>query len=248
MRKKIVAGNWKMNLTKAEAVTLYQEIQKENLPSNVEVMVFSPFLFLDTLINNKTTSISVGAQNFHAEAKGAFTGEVSYSQLLDLGIKHALVGHSERRILFQEDNKTIQSKVNAAISNDLQIIFCCGEPLDVRESGKHIEYVLQQLAESIFHLSVTDFQKIVIAYEPIWAIGTGKTATPEQAEEMHAAIRKAIASHYSTTAAESISILYGGSCNAKNAKELFSKPNIDGGLIGGASLKAEDFVAIITSF
>lgn len=249
MRKKIVAGNWKMNLTKNEALSLYQEITKKTTElTGVEILAFSPLLFLDALKQKESNQFKIGAQNFFFESSGAFTGEVSYSQLKDLGVMNALVGHSERRMIFNEDDATIRLKMDAGIAAGMRIVYCCGEPLNIREDNQHTAYVIEQMKNNIFHLKESDFQQIVIAYEPIWAIGTGKTATPNQAEEMHAQIRKAIAERYSSELSEKISILYGGSCNPKNAVELFAKPNIDGGLIGGASLKAGDFIEIAKSF
>lgn len=249
MRRKIVAGNWKMNLTKSEALSLYDNISSaENLAADVEKMIFAPLLFLDALKQNESGLIKIGAQNFYSEAAGAFTGEVSFSQLKDLGIRYVLVGHSERRVIFKEDDELVKAKVNAAINAGLKVVFCCGESLEIREAGTHISFVVNQLKNNIFQLPEEAFGQIIIAYEPIWAIGTGKTATPEQAEEMHEQIRLAVAQQYSNYLAEQTPILYGGSCNAGNAKELFSKPNIDGGLIGGASLKTTDFIQIINSF
>lgn len=248
MRSKIVAGNWKMNLLKKEALSLYNEIAAMALAADVEKMIFAPSLFLDALKQQSNSKIVVGAQNFHAQTSGAFTGEISFAQLKDMGITHVLVGHSERRMLFNETNEVVKAKVTAAVEAGLNVIFCCGEPLEVREANQHVSYVVNQLKENIFHLSEEQFQQLVIAYEPIWAIGTGKTASPEQAEEMHEQIRLAIAHQCSNFLAEKTAILYGGSCNAANAKELFAKPNIDGGLIGGASLKAADFAQIINAF
>jgi triosephosphate isomerase len=246
MRKKIVAANWKMNLLKSEAIDLFKEMNDIEIPSNTEVLVFAPFLFLDAL-SQFQDKIQLGSQNFYPLDKGAFTGEISYSQLKDLGIKNVLIGHSERRIIFKEDNTLIRQKIDVAIENNLNPIYCCGEQLEIRESNQHIEFVIKQLQDNLFHLSNEQIQKVVIAYEPVWAIGTGKTASTAQAEEMHLAIRAAIASTYSSEIANNISILYGGSCNAQNANELFSCENIDGGLIGGASLNAIDFKAIILS-
>lgn len=247
MRRKIVAGNWKMNLTKGEALDLYHSIGQEKI-DNVSRVIFSPLLFLDALKYVETPEIPIGAQNFFPIKEGAFTGEVSYAQLKDLGIENVIIGHSERRTIFHEDDALIRQKVEVAIAAGLHVYFCCGESLEVRESGKHFDYVLHQLTDNLFHLEKEKFSQITIAYEPIWAIGTGKTATPEQAEEMHERIRLAIAQYYSNTLAESTSILYGGSCKPSNAKELFAKKNIDGGLIGGASLNAKDFNNIAKSF
>jgi triosephosphate isomerase (TIM) len=246
MRKKIVAGNWKMNLSKNEALNLYQSLQNFHKTDNLEVSVFAPFIYLDAL-NNCKNEVGIGAQNFYPEEKGAFTGEVSISQLKDLGITKVLVGHSERRSLFNEDNELIKYKVDKALALSFDLIYCCGEPIEIREEKRELHYVYKQLELNLFHLSKEELKKVVIAYEPIWAIGTGKTATTEQAEEMHRNIRMAIADKYDQATADSISILYGGSCNAANASELFACANIDGGLIGGASLKLEDFIAIINA-
>jgi len=249
MRKKIVAGNWKMNLTKSQALNLYQTIcaaEAEN--AGVELQVYSPALFLDALKSNESARVKIGAQNFYYEENGAFTGEISYSQLTDLKVDNVLVGHSERRNIFGETDEIIRKKVDAVANAGFNIMFCCGENEAVRESGKQVEFVLAQLKNNLFQLSETDFQRVSIAYEPIWAIGTGKTATPEQANEMHEQIRLAIAQRYSNSLAEATSILYGGSCKPSNAKELFAQPHIDGGLIGGAALQAESFLQIVKAF
>jgi triosephosphate isomerase len=246
MRKKIVAGNWKMNLTKSEALNLYQSLANYSKKENLEVSVFSSFLFLDAL-KSIENEVGIGAQNFYHEEKGAFTGEVSFSQLKDLGIQKVLIGHSERRMLFNEGNDLIKLKVNQALNNKFDIIYCCGEPIEIREEKRELHYVYKQLELNLFHLSKDQIKNIVIAYEPIWAIGTGKTATIEQAEDMHRNIRIALKDKYDKETADSISIIYGGSCNAKNAKDLFECKNIDGGLIGGASLITADFLKIIDS-
>jgi triosephosphate isomerase len=248
MRKKTVAGNWKMNLGKEQAIKLFGEIElrSEDVKDEVNLMVFPPFVYLDVLLTARNTDsrIRIGAQNFYPADSGAFTGEVSIAQLKELGVDAVLIGHSERREHFGETNEFLKRKVDAALSAGLTPVFCCGEPLAVRKAGKQDDYVQQQLEESLFHLHVTQFEKVIIAYEPIWAIGTGMTATAEQAEEMHSFIRSLVQLKYRQDAAHAVTILYGGSCNASNAKELFAMPNVDGGLIGGASLKAEDFLAI----
>ena len=248
MRKKTVAGNWKMNLSKDEAIKLFGEIEarSEDVQDEVNMYVFAPFIYLDALITakNSDSRILIGAQNFYPADKGAYTGEVSITQLKNLGVDAVLIGHSERREHFGETNEFIKQKVDAAIQAGLTPIFCCGEPLSVRESGTQNDYVQTQLEESLFHLSVTDFDKVVIAYEPIWAIGTGKTATKEEAEDMHKFIRSLVLLKYRQVTADLATILYGGSCTPSNAKELFAMPNVDGGLIGGASLKAQDFLEI----
>lgn len=248
MRKKIVAGNWKMNLLPVEAQILYREIiDKKSDDSSVEMMVFPPALYISDLMK-MNAEVSVGAQNFYPEEKGAFTGEISVAQVTAMGVKQVLIGHSERRMYFEENGQLLKRKVDAALNFDLTPIFCCGEPLDIREKNGQGDYVLRQLEESLFHLSAEKLKKCVIAYEPVWAIGTGKTASIEQAEEMHASIRRWIREKYDHTTADAISILYGGSCNASNAKELFACPNVDGGLIGGASLDADSFIKIAQSF
>lgn len=247
-RRKIVAGNWKMNLKANDAIELCRNLKRDfHEKSNIEVFVFPSFVFLHA-IKSELTNIQLGAQNFYPKDKGAFTGEISVEQLKDAGVTAVLVGHSERRQYFSENNLFLKEKVNSALENNFTPFFCCGESLEIRESNSHVEFVKKQLEESLFHLDASEIQKVVIAYEPIWAIGTGVTATTEQAEEMHAAIRKIISEKYNQDIANSISILYGGSCNASNAKELFACPNVDGGLIGGASLDANSFVSIIQSF
>lgn len=247
MRKKIVAGNWKMNLLLSEAKKLVQDLSSFN-DSSVEMILFPPALFIKEVIGCKNDLIQVGAQNFYPKDKGAYTGEISMTQLRDLGVTYVLIGHSERRAYFSENEAFLKSKVDAALENDLTAVFCCGEPLGIRESNKELSFVKQQLMDSLFHLTEDQIIKCVIAYEPVWAIGTGMTATVEQAEEMHKAIRSWVEERYNKTVADSISILYGGSCNAKNAEELFACPNVDGGLIGGASLESEAFLTIATSF
>jgi triosephosphate isomerase (TIM) len=246
MRKKIVAGNWKMNLSAVEALELYQGMGKLDIAPGVDVFVFPPSLFIDRL-TGQPGLIRVGAQNGYHVPKGAFTGEVSMQQLDEIGVQAVLVGHSERRTYFHEDNTLLKLKVDAALENNLQPFFCCGEPLEVRQANDHKNYVRRQLEESLFHLPEEAFAKTVIAYEPIWAIGTGLTATEEQAEEMHAAIRSWIAEAYGAVVAENYSILYGGSCNPSNAAALFACPNVDGGLIGGASLKLSDIEILVAA-
>ncbi|MCQ2959271.1 MAG: triose-phosphate isomerase [Bacteroidales bacterium] len=249
MRKKIVAGNWKCNTTLQEGIALAKEVNAIVKTSDVQVILGTPFIHLTEvvkLVDNK--AIAVSAQNCAAEAKGAFTGEVSAAMVKSTGAEYVILGHSERRGYYGETSEILNKKLALALENGLTPIYCCGEALDVREAGKENEFVINQLEETIFQLSADDFKKLVIAYEPIWAIGTGKTATSDQAEDMLKTIREAIAAKYGQAIADETSILYGGSCNAKNAKELFAKPNIDGGLIGGASLKAEDFNTIVMSF
>lgn len=252
MRKKIVAGNWKMNLSIADACQLVEQViaQAPTLDENKQVIFCTPFTHLsaidDVLCDAEKNQFFLGAQNCNDKASGAYTGEISIAMLQDVGVDAVIIGHSERRQYYHEDASFLKAKVDALIAHDMQVLFCCGEPLDIREAGKQNEYVAQQLADSLFHLDAADIiNHIVIAYEPIWAIGTGKTASTQQAQDMHAFIRAQIAQQYSPEVADAISILYGGSCNASNAKELFACPDVDGGLIGGAALKAETFVPII---
>ena len=251
MRKNIVVGNWKMNLNREEGIKLVEEvISLVSSDNNVEV-VFSPsFLYLHKV--NKMCAndnlLQTASQNISYNESGAFTGEVSAQMVNSLNVKYTILGHSERREYFNETNIELKQKVDLSLKNNLEIIFCCGESLNQRESGVHFDWIKQQLTESIFHLTEKEFEKVVIAYEPIWAIGTGVTASSDQAEEIHQFLRNVIAEKYNENIAENTSILYGGSCNPTNAKELFSKKNIDGGLIGGASLNAENFTRIIKSF
>ncbi len=249
LRKNIVAGNWKMNKTATEANTLINEInQGLSVLSNVQLVLCPPAIYLESTRKNANETISVGAQNCYCEASGAFTGEISAAMLSSVGVSHVIIGHSERRQIFSEKSKMLSKKVEVAIANGLTPIYCCGEPLEIRETGLHFSYVKSQITRELFHLSETDFSKLVIAYEPIWAIGTGKTATVEEAQVMHAALRNHIFKKYGKDVADGISILYGGSCNAANAKSIFSQPDVDGGLIGGASLKSADFLTIANSF
>jgi triosephosphate isomerase len=246
MRRKIVAGNWKMNLSPTEAHQLFSTISNKS-SNGVVKMVFPPSIYLSELLK-LNSDVIIGVQNFYPIEKGAFTGEVSAKQCSDLGVTHFLVGHSERRMLFMENNAFLKQKVDAAINLGGTVVFCCGEPLEVREKGDEFRFVREQLEESLFHLDANDIKNCIIAYEPVWAIGTGRTATNEQAEAMHAEIRSSIAKQYTPEIAEQISILYGGSCNASNAKELFACPNVDGGLIGGAALVATSFLEIVDAF
>lgn len=253
MRKKIVAGNWKMNLSLEEGQRLTSEIlhlYPKEIYKQVSVVLNPPFPHLYPVKNliGETQGIFLGAQNCSDKESGAFTGEVSAKILASFGVSHVILGHSERREYFKEGDSLLVTKVNQALAHGLTPIFCCGESLQTREAGNHISVVSAQLTASLFHLSAEEFSKVVIAYEPIWAIGTGKTATADQAQEMHQALRAHIAATYGKELAEGISILYGGSANPGNAKELFAKPDVDGGLIGGASLKAGDFIEIIRSF
>lgn len=238
-----------MNLLMNEATALNKAINQALAAGNYqcEVYHFAPALYLTTLLE-EAPKVTIGAQNAHPKKNGAFTGEISMHQLINTGIKSVLIGHSERRQLFNETDAFLKEKVDAAIAEGVQVFFCCGETLAQRNAGNHFQLVIQQLQNALFHLTEEDFKKVVIAYEPIWAIGTGKTATPEQANEMHQQLRKAIAAQYSEKVAGQTTILYGGSCKPSNAKELLSQSDIDGGLIGGASLNAEDFMAIIANY
>jgi triosephosphate isomerase len=252
MRKKIVAGNWKMNTDLNEGILLSKEVNKfgtEHSFLHTGIILCPPFTHITEVIKNiNSHKISVSAQNCSSEPKGAFTGEVSAAMLKSIGCSHCLVGHSERRTYFNEDNTTLNKKVMLLLQNNIIPIYCCGEVLKEREEGKLFDVIKQQITDGLFNLSETDFMKVIIAYEPVWAIGTGVVASPEQAQEMHAYIRDLIIQKYGIEVAQNTTILYGGSCNAANAKVLFSQQDIDGGLIGGASLKADDFCKIITSF
>ena len=248
MRKKIVAGNWKMNLNKSEACSI---IENTIHARYCDIYFFSSFLFLEALKSTsgiENGSIQLGAQNAFGIDAGAYTGEVSMKQLADFGVHSVLVGHSERRQYFSEDSNLLKAKIDAALKHNLTPFYCCGESLEEREKGLHKEVVSKQIEACLFHLDTESMSKVVIAYEPVWAIGTGKTASSAQAEEMHKLIRDAITEKFGSEIGEDISILYGGSCKPDNAKELFRQPNIDGGLIGGASLNADDFNSIINSF
>lgn len=251
MRKKIVAANWKMNLNLSEGADLINELYNglPHLPAHVNVVIAPPFVHL-TLSGAQIAvidNVHLGAQNCHQEAAGAYTGEVSASMLKSAEVSYVIIGHSERRQYFGENGEMLAKKVNQVLTNEMQVIFCCGEPLEIRDAGTQNDYVTQQLKESLFHLSEEHLQNVVIAYEPIWAIGTGRTASAEQAQDMHAHIRSILAAQYGQTAADNTSILYGGSCKASNAAELFACPDVDGGLIGGAALKADEFLAIIVA-
>lgn len=249
MRKQIAAANWKMNLTIDKAEMLLQTVlsQLPILTENEQVVFAVPFPYLLSAqkIVDGMPSIFVAAQNCYSKLSGAYTGEVSVEMLRSINIPYVVLGHSERRQYFQESNQFLAEKLNICLAHNITPIFCCGEPLNVREAQTQNEFVAKQLEESLFHFSPDDLRKIVIAYEPIWAIGTGKTATSLQAQEMHAYLRSVLADKYGKAVADSISILYGGSVKGSNAKELFEQPDVDGGLVGGASLIAEEFVAIV---
>jgi len=251
MRKNIVAGNWKMNTTLAEGVKLAEEVNAalKGAEAKCDVIVCAPFTHLASIaavIDNK--KLGLGAENCADHKSGAYTGEVSASMVASTGANYVILGHSERRQYYGENGEILRAKVALALENALTPIFCIGEVLAEREAGKHFEVVKTQLEEGLFNLSAEDFGKVIIAYEPVWAIGTGKTATADQAEEIHAYIRGVIAEKYGKEVAENTSILYGGSCKPTNAAELFAKPDVDGGLIGGASLKCEDFMGIVKAF
>jgi len=253
MRAKIVAGNWKMNKTLEEGKTLASEIVNmfgDEVKDNVLAVICTPYIHLTGVkgIIGNARNIYLGAQNCHDQDSGAYTGEISVSMLKSVGAQYVIIGHSERREYNNETDQQLAQKVDAALSGGLTPIFCCGESLEIREAGTHFEFVTQQLTASLFHLSEDQIKKLVIAYEPIWAIGTGKTASADQAQEMHEKLRQHLASKYGEATADSVSILYGGSCKPSNASEIFAGKDVDGGLIGGASLKSRDFVDIIKSF
>lgn len=249
MRKQIAAANWKMNLTFQEAETLLNSILPtcSNLSENQQVIFAVPSLYL-AMTQSKVSAqknTNAAAQNVYSKKSGAFTGEISVTMLDSIGVKYAVIGHSERREYFNENNQFLAEKVNICLENNITPIFCCGEALPAREVNEQNNFVTRQLEESIFDLPAEQIVKIIIAYEPIWAIGTGKTASSEQAQEMHAHIRQQLSGKYGEAVADSISILYGGSVKASNAKEIFEKPDVDGGLVGGSSLIADEFVQII---
>lgn len=251
MRQNIVAGNWKMNTTLQEGVKLAQDVRQsiEGKDLKCKVILGVPFTHLSEVVRvTQGSPIEVAAENCADQAKGAFTGEVSAEMVASTGAKYVILGHSERRSYYHETSSILKEKVKLALANNLKPIFCVGEVLDERESGKHFDVVETQIKEALFDLSADDFSKIVIAYEPVWAIGTGKTASSDQAQEIHKHIRNVIEEKYGHTVADNTTILYGGSANGGNAKELFSKPDVDGGLIGGASLSAEKFLPVIEGF
>ena len=251
MRQNIVAGNWKMNKTLQEGVELAKELNSlvAGITPNCKIVLGTPFTHIAEVVKTvDSKKIGVAAQNCADKVSGAYTGEVSASMIQSTGAQYVILGHSERRAYYGETAATLKEKTDLALANNLTPIFCIGEVLAEREANKHFDVVKSQIEESLFHLSADAFSKIVLAYEPVWAIGTGKTASSDQAQEIHAFIRKTLTDKYGKDVANNTSILYGGSCNASNAKELFANPDVDGGLIGGASLKAADFLAIITAF
>lgn len=251
MRKQIAAANWKMNLTLQQGEQLLDAIiaKPHSLSADQQAVFAVPFPYL-AMAQQKVagkSNVFIAAQNCYSKKSGAYTGETSVEMLQSLGISVVVLGHSERREYFNESNQLLADKVNICLEYNMTPIFCCGEPLHIREANTQNEYVAKQLEESLFHLSAEQVQKVVIAYEPIWAIGTGKTATSGQAQEMHAYLRSVLAGKYGNDVADNISILYGGSVKGANAKEIFSQPDVDGGLVGGASLLADEFVTIINS-
>ncbi|MBT6649849.1 MAG: triose-phosphate isomerase [Flavobacteriales bacterium] len=251
MRKNIVAGNWKMNLNRSEGLGLVEDVLSKLPVDNKTHVILAPsFVYLHKVAKMCTDipKVVAASQDCSANEKGAFTGEVSASMIASCSARYVVLGHSERRTNFTETNELLKTKVGQVFANDLKVIFCCGESLAQRENGVHFDWIKSQISESLFHLSVEEFKNIVIAYEPIWAIGTGVTASTDQAQVVHAFIRNLLVEKYGNEVAENTSILYGGSCQPNNAIELFSQKDIDGGLIGGASLNAADFVAITQSF
>ena len=248
MRSKIVAGNWKMNKNLSETDELLTELSAKLPDTKAEVMVAPTFVNLAAAVRNlETSTIEVIAQNMHFAENGAYTGEISADMLLNVGINTVIIGHSERRAYFGETDEILAKKVVTALAKNIRVMFCFGEELEDRKSGNHFKVVESQLKNALFSLDASAWKNIILAYEPVWAIGTGETASPEQAQEMHAFIRKTITDAYDATIANNVSILYGGSVKPNNAVEIFSKPDVDGGLIGGAALIADDFIAIINA-
>ena len=251
MRKYIVAGNWKMNTTVPEGVALAKAVaeKSQEVPANVELIIAPPFTHLGAVAEAiKGSKVALSAQNCADKVKGAYTGEVSVDMLKSVGCEYTILGHSERRQYYGETDAKLVEKVKLALEAGLKVILCVGENLEEREAGKHFDVCREQIENVLYHFSAEDMANVVIAYEPVWAIGTGKTATAEQAEEIHASIRNVVEARFGSEVAQDMTILYGGSCKPSNAKELFAQPDIDGGLIGGAALKAEDFFGIAVSF
>ena len=249
MRQKIVAGNWKMHKNAEETEDLLNDLI-DQLPNDVEaqIIVAPTFVNLGSAVDHlEFTNIAVAAQNMHQNESGAYTGEISAAMLKSIGVNFVIIGHSERRAYFHESDALLAQKVTTALKHDMISLFCFGEELKDRQSNQHFNVVENQLRDGLFHIEDKDWEQIVLAYEPVWAIGTGETASPEQAQEMHEFIRETVRKRYGSTIAENVSILYGGSVKPENAKEIFSKPDVDGGLIGGAALKATDFAAIVNS-
>lgn len=249
MRKKIVAGNWKMNNDLAETEMFLVDLKKQVFPENVVIMIAPPFTSLNHAFKSlREHPVELAAQNMHQSNDGAFTGEISAKMLKSVGAKTVIIGHSERRAFFNEDSAILAEKVNTALENEMTVIFCIGEELKDRKQGNHFELIKIQLSEGLFHVSNDSWKNIIIAYEPVWAIGTGETASPEQAQEMHKFIRKTISENYFTAIADEVSILYGGSVKPDNAAQIFVQADVDGGLIGGASLQVDSFMKIVNSF
>ncbi|MBN1951760.1 MAG: triose-phosphate isomerase [Bacteroidales bacterium] len=249
MRKNIVVGNWKMNKDLQEGIGLAKEVNDKLTESDVTVILCTPAIHLAEVKKAVSKSnLFIGAQNCADKESGAYTGEISAAMVKSTGAEYVILGHSERRAYYGETNAILAEKVKLALANGLTPIFCIGEVLEEREAGKHFDVVKTQLEEGLYSLSEADFKKIVLAYEPVWAIGTGKTASPDQAQEIHKVIRDSVAAKYGQAVAADCSILYGGSCKASNAPELFANPDVDGGLIGGAALHADDFLGIVTAF
>jgi triosephosphate isomerase len=250
MRQKIAAGNWKMFKTRQESIEFMEELTKHNIPGDVKCIIAPPYLYLNELTNlaKGHERIHLSAQNCHEAKDGAYTGEISAPMLKSIGVPYVIIGHSERREQHCETHEMLKDKVLAALENDLKPIFCCGEPLEVRKSKEHIAHVTEQLTNSLKGLSDSQMSNLVVAYEPIWAIGTGLTASPAEAQEMHKAIREHLRDLFNDEIAEAMPILYGGSVKPSNAKELFSNADVDGGLVGGASLDAKSFSEIINAF
>ena len=249
MRKHIVAGNWKMHKNNQETMSLLEEIILKKEANNTEIVVAPTFVNLLTAVETtKGKGITVAAQNMHQAEGGAFTGEISADMLTSIGVNTVIIGHSERRAYFHETDALLALKVDTALKHEMRVIFCFGEELADRKAGNEEAVVEGQIKNALFHLGADAFKSIVLAYEPVWAIGTGETASPEQAQDMHAFIRKTLADKYGIDVADTVSILYGGSVKPANAQEIFSKPDVDGGLIGGAALNAEDFYAIVNAF
>jgi len=249
MRKKIIAGNWKMNTFLKDGMELAKAVEKmeKEKTSDALVIIAPPYTHLSK-VKELIENVKLGAQNCAPEASGAYTGEVSPGMLLSAGAEYVIIGHSERRTYFNEGNEVLNKKVKMALSSGLKPIYCCGEVLEEREKGKLFDVVREQLEVGLKDLTPDEMRHVVIAYEPVWAIGTGKVATPDQAQEMHRFIRELVGQLFNEEVAQNLSILYGGSCKPSNAAELLAKPDVDGGLIGGASLKAEDFIAIVNAF
>ncbi|MFC4739577.1 triose-phosphate isomerase [Flavobacterium ponti] len=249
MRKHIVAGNWKMHKNNQETTALIEEILAKKGNNSTEIIIAPTFVNLLTAVEEtKGNGITVAAQNMHQAEGGAFTGEISADMLTSIGVKTVILGHSERRAYFHETDALLANKVDTALKHNMRVIFCFGEELKDRQKENHFNIVEYQLRDALFHLEKSDWSNIILAYEPVWAIGTGETASPAQAQEMHKFIRTLIDKVYGHEVADNVSILYGGSVKPDNAKEIFSNPDVDGGLIGGAALKADDFLAIVNAF